>query len=165
MYRDLVQPAIDSIAAMGAPAVPRLVEIYETQDARERQTINSILVKIGKPAVPYLVKSLTLENAEQVGRICSTLGEIKDSAAVEGLVSVSNHADWRVRAEAVGALGRIGDGRGNGAVSYLLLDSVELVRKSSAVAAGMLLFEPNIGTLVSMLGIVSMGRGCALRKR
>ncbi len=163
MHRDLVQPATDSLAAMGAAAVPRLIEIYDTQDARERQTINNILVKIGKPAVPYLVNSLTLDNAEQVGRICATLGEIKDTSAVEGLIKAVVHADWRVRSEAVGSLGKIGDSRGNGAMTYLLLDTVGLVRKSAAVAAGALLFEPTVKTLVNMLADDFYGaRLCAL---
>ncbi len=163
MHRDLVQPAIDSLAAMGAAAVPRLIEIYDTQDARERQTINNILVKIGKPAVPYLVNSLTLDNAEQVGRICATLGEIRDSAAVEGLIEAAGHADWRVRSEAVGSLGKIADSRGNGAMAYLLLDTVGLVRKSAAVAAGSLLFEPTLKTMVNMLADDFYGaRLCAL---
>ncbi len=161
-FKDQVQPAIDSIAAMGEKAVPLLVEKYDTQDARERLTINNILVKIGKPAVPYLLKSLSLDNPEQVSRICYTLGEIKDSAAVSGLVKVHKHRDWRVRAETAGALGWIADRRGNGAVLYLLQDTVEIVRKSSAVAAGQLLIDKSVPMLVHMLGDSFYGaRMCA----
>jgi len=151
-FRDLVQPAIDSIAAIGPQAVPRLIEKYDTQDARERLTINNILVKIGKAAVPLLVDALKLENPEQVSRICSTLGEIKDSAAVIPLTGMIDHNDWRVRSEAVGAIGRIGDLRGNQAVMNLLLDTVEIVRKSAAVSSGQLVIREAIPNLVHMLG-------------
>ena len=151
MFQSMVQPATDSLVAMGANAVPRLIDKYVTQDARERQNINSILVKIGKPAVPYLVEALNLPNAEQVSRICSTLGEIKDSAAVKGLILVSAHGDWRVRSEAVGALGKIGDKNSDRTVVKLLSDRVEIVRKSAAVSAGLLHIEESLPMLVHML--------------
>ncbi|SYZ72708.1 exported hypothetical protein [Candidatus Zixiibacteriota bacterium] len=161
-FKDQVQPAIDSIAAMGEKAVPRLVEKYDTQDARERLTIHNILVKIGRPAVPYLIKSLSLENPEQVSRICYTLGDIKDSAAVPGLMKVYKHKDWRIRSETAGALGRIDDQRGDKAVLLLLQDSVEIVRKSSAVAAGQMLIQKSLPLLVHMLGDSFYGaRMCA----
>jgi HEAT repeat protein len=152
MFRDMVQPAIDSIAAIGAPAVPRLIEKYDTQDARERQTIHSILLKIGKAAVPDMVEALTLENAEQVSRLCNTLGEIKDSSAIPGLLGVIWNADWRVRSEAVGAIGKIGSRRADDAVIGRLSDSVEIVRKSAAVAAGTLLIDDALPLLVHLLG-------------
>ncbi len=128
------------------------MEKYDTQDARERLTINNILVKIGLPAVPHLLESLALSNAEQVSRICYTLGEIKDSAAVNGLIKISEHKDWRVRSESVGALGKIGKRRGDSAVLYLLRDTVEIVRKSAAVSAGQLLVSESLPLLVHMLG-------------
>jgi HEAT repeat protein len=152
MFRDMVQPAIDSIAAMGESAVPRLIEKYITQDARERQTINSILVKIGKAAVPDIVEGLTLDNAEQVSRLCNTLGEIKDSSAIHGLLGVIWHVDWRVRSEAVGSIGKIGSHRGDEAIIGRLSDSVEIVRKSAAVASGMLLINDALPILVHLLG-------------
>jgi hypothetical protein len=151
-YTRMVQPAIDSIAALGAAAVPRLIEKYDTQDARERLTINNTLVKIGKPAVPYLLDALSLDNAEQVARICSTLGEIKDSSAVNGLQKISSHPDWRVRSEATGALGKIGDRRGDRTILNMLLDTVETVRKSAAVSAGNLAVTEALPLLVHMLG-------------
>jgi HEAT repeat protein len=151
MFQSMVQPATDSLVAMGVKAVPRLIEKYVTQDARERQNINSILVKIGKPAVPYLVEALNLPNAEQVSRICNTLGEIKDSSSVKGLITISGHADWRVRSEAVGALGKIGDKKGDRTVIKLLSDKVEIVRKSAAVSAGLLQIKEALPILVHLL--------------
>jgi len=161
-YRDLVEPAIDSIAALGAGAVPRLIEKYDTKDARERLTINNILVEIGSPAVPVLTASLTLTNPEQVSRICYTLGEIKDSTAVEALLESCGHGDWRVRSSAVGALGKIGDRRADREIADRLADSDEMVRKSAAVACGRIACEPSLAALVHMLGDDFYGaRWCA----
>lgn len=151
-YRDMVEPAIDSIAAMKAAAVPKLVEKYNTKIARERFTINKIFVKIGKDAGPHLIKSLVLDDPVQVSRICYTLGEIKDSAAVDGLIGVAFNSDWRVRSNAGAALGKIGDSKSNEVIMKLLADSIETVRKSAAVSAGKLFIDNAIPSLVHMLG-------------
>jgi HEAT repeat protein len=147
---------------MGKSAVPRLIEKYDTRDARERLTINNILVKIGKDAVPLLLKSLDDENAEKVGRICYTLGEIKDSSAVDELIRAVSHPDWRVRSGSCGALGKIGDSRAGATVMKSLVDNDETVRKSAAVACGRLSAADAIPVLVHMLGDSFYGaRMCA----
>ncbi len=151
-YIDLVQPAVDSIAAIGAPAVPRLVEKYTTKSARERLAINQILVKIGSDGVPYLTRSQHLDNPEQVSRISGTLGEIKDKMAVPELIKTAFHENWWVRSACAGAFGQIGDSAANDAVLALLVDTVETVRKSAAVSAGQLLIEASIPLLIHMLG-------------
>jgi len=151
-YRDMVEPAIDSIAAMGAAAVPWLIDKYDTKSARERLTINNILVKIGADAVPHMVQALHLGDTLQVSRICYSLGEIKDTAALAGLLDVTAHADWRVRSAAAGALGKIGDNRADKTIVRLLADSVETVRKSAAVTAGQLAIEEAVPVMVHMLG-------------
>jgi len=151
-FRDLVAPAIDSIAAMGTAAIPRLIEKCDSRNARERHTLNTIFVKIGRPAVPYLIRTIPGRPAEEVSRICSTLGEIKDSSAVEGLMEVATHDDWRVRSAVTGALGDINDKRANAVVARALADSNELVRKSAAVSAGKLSIDDAMPALVHLLG-------------
>ncbi|MCP4705205.1 MAG: hypothetical protein GY865_11385, partial [candidate division Zixibacteria bacterium] len=74
-YRDMVEPAKDSIAAIGVEAVPRLVELYKSNTAREKRSVENILKKIGRDAVPYLRKSLLLDDYRQVSRVCYVLGE------------------------------------------------------------------------------------------
>jgi HEAT repeat protein len=151
-YRELVQPAKDSLAVLGGPAVPRLIEHYSTKSARKKWAIHDILVKIGSPAVDYLLTAIPVSEAEKRGRICYTLGFIGDSAAVDGLVAVGDDADWRVRSNAAAALGKIGDKRADETVLRLLDDSVGIVRKSAVVACGQL--QPSGGTakLVHLLG-------------
>lgn len=151
-YRAMVEPAKDSIAAIGVEAVPRLVELYKSNTARERRSVENILTRIGSTAVPILRKSLLLKDYRQVSRICYVLGEIKDSSAVADLINMASHGRWQVRSSCTGALGKIGDKLAEETVTMLLSDSVETVRKSAAVAAGRLLVETAIEKLVHMLG-------------
>jgi len=151
-YRDSVDQAIDSIAVIGAAAVPRLVEKYTTQSARERHTINNILKKIGSDAVPYLTKSLALSDPEQVSRICYSLGEIGDKYATKSILKVLHHDHWWVRSSCAGALGDICDTAAFDEVLSLFEDTVESVRKSAVVAVGKMEKEEAIPLLIHMLG-------------
>jgi len=151
-YRDMVEPAIDSIAAIGQPAVPHLIDKFMTKSARERHTIINILKKIGSPAVPDLVQALKRPDGLIVQRVCWALGDIKDSTAVPGLIEVVRHPRWQVRDQAVGALGKIGDRRADNAVLTALTDRVDQVRKAATVAIGRLGINDAAARLVGMLG-------------
>jgi HEAT repeat protein len=152
-HRDQVEPAKDSIAALGEPVVPYLIDRFSTKSARERWTVIHILRRIGSPAVPHLVSALTRPDGLIVQRVCWALGDIKDSAAVPGLVAVADHERWQVRDQAVGALGKIGepDRGASEAVMSALADSIGQVRKSAAVACGRLEMEYVAEMLVSQL--------------
>ncbi len=151
-YRDMVEPAKDSIAAIGAEAVPRLVELFKSNTAREKRSVEQILKKIGHEAMPYLRKSLLLDDYRQVSRISYTIGEMKDSSAVADLINTASHENWQVRSSCAGALGKIGDKSADETITLLLTDSIETVRQAAAVAAGRLLIETAIEKLVHMLG-------------
>ncbi len=151
-YRDMTQPAIDSIAAIGAPSVPWLVEKFSTKSARERWTVIWILQKIGSEAVPYLVKSLKRPEGLIVQRVCWALGDIKDTTSVEPLMEVADHPRWQVRDQAVEALGKIGDTRANQVVMRSLADSIGQVRKSAVVSCGKLKTFSAVSHLVHRLG-------------
>jgi HEAT repeat protein len=151
-YQSLVGPAVDSIAVLGAEAVPYLVDKLVTKSARERVAITSILTKIGSPAVPYLIRSLSLDDEIIVQRVAGELGDIKDSSAAEPLMKVSNHKVWQVREQAVGSLGKIGAHAAGDVVTKALQDTIGQVRKSAAVAAGQFVLTADIPQLVHMLG-------------
>jgi HEAT repeat protein len=162
MFKDLVQPAIDSLAAMGVDAVPPLVDKLDTKSARERVTLMQIFKKIGSPAVPHLVAALRVGDGLAVERACMALGEIADSAAAVPLAAIAGHKRWQVREQALGALGRVKSSRGADAVIAGITDTIGLVRKSAAVACGQLRLGTAIGPLVHMLGDVFYGaRMCA----
>jgi HEAT repeat protein len=162
-HRDLVGPAKDSIAAMGGEVTVLLIDKFDTKSARERVAILDILKKLGRAAVPDLVKALQRANGLVVERVCNSLGEIADSSAVPGLLSVTGHSRWQVREQSTGALGKCRDSRGNSAVAVAMLDTIGQVRKSAAVAAGDLKLNSSIPTLIHMLGDDFYGaRMCAL---
>jgi HEAT repeat protein len=151
-YRDMVEPAKDSIAAIGVDAVPILVDKFTTKSARERLTIIEILKKIGSPAVPYLVTALKRPDGLVVQRVCWALGDIGDTAAVKPLMSVTCHSRWQVRDQAVGALGKIGDRRADEAAVIALRDPIGQVRKAAVVTCGKMIVENSIEQLVHTLG-------------
>lgn len=134
-YRDMVKPAQDSLVAMGAEAVPRLIGKIDTKVARESHAVSDVLVRIGKPATPYLVDLLKNDDYEISGRACYALGKIQDTSSVEAIMETARHSDWRIRSNAIGALGDIGDNRADNLIITTLKDSNENVRKSAAVAA------------------------------
>ncbi len=151
-YRDMVEPAIEAIAAIGADAVPVLIDKFVTKSARERLTITNILKKIGAPAVPLLVEALNRSDGRIVQRVCAVLGDIGDTAAVGPLVAVTSHSRWQVRDQAVGALGKIGDHRADGPVMAALGDAIGEVRKAAAVSSGKLAIGAAVRRLVHVLG-------------
>lgn len=151
-YRDSTQPAIDAIAALGAPAVPLLVDKFTTKSARERWTVIWILEKIGSEAVPYLITSLQRPDGLVVQRVCWALGDIGDTSSVLALMAICRHDRWQVRDQAVGALGKIGDVRAADIVLRAVYDSIGQVRKAAVVACGALKVGEAIGGLTHALG-------------
>jgi HEAT repeat protein len=152
IVRDQVEPAKDSIAALGVDAVPLLVDKLTTKSNRERWTVIQILKKIGSPAVPFLVRSLKNPDGLVVQRVCWALGDIGDSAAVDPLIETSGHSRWKVREEALGALGDIGSRDASEAVISAFTDTVGEVRKAAVVAAGKIRLDEVVRQLVHMLG-------------
>lgn len=150
-FRDMNEPAMDSIAALGRPAVPILIDMFTTKSARERWTIIWILERIGSEAVPDLVTALTRPDPLVVQRVAWALGSIKDSTATLPLADVCDHDDWSVRDQAVLALGKIGDPRGGDAVVAALSDSIGQVRTSAVVSAGSLRIDVSLQPLIRML--------------
>ncbi|HSG99327.1 MAG TPA: HEAT repeat domain-containing protein [candidate division Zixibacteria bacterium] len=146
-YRDSVERAQQALAALGAEAVPRLIDKLTTPDARERLTVIRIIEKIGAPAVPHLRTALsTKTNALQLKRICWAIGDLKTDGrpALPELMTAGAHSDWQVREYALRGIGKVADSAGSVAplaaqVALLrsaLSDPVAQVRKSACWAAG-----------------------------
>ncbi len=151
-YRDMVEPAVEAIAQIGAAAVPPLIDKLDTKSARDRVTIINILTKIGSPAVPQLVEALGRPDWLVVQRICWALGDIKDSGAVESLKQTAHHPNWQVREYSLRALGLIGNIKGLSTVINAFNDSLGPVRKAAAYAAGGMKKSEVIPQLVGALG-------------
>jgi len=138
-YVDMVEPAKDSLAALGQPAVPFLIDKFTTKSARAKWAVIHVLQRIGSPAVPDLVVALTRPDEKIVQNVCWALGDIADSSATLPLMDICNHKRWQVRGQVIRALGRIKDNRAEEVIIQALNDTLAQVRKSAVVAMEALL--------------------------
>ncbi len=151
-YRDLVKPTIEELASLGSVIVPILVDKLDTKSARERLTVNNIFKAIGAGAVPYLITSLKNPNGLIVQRVCTALGDIKDSSAVDALIAIADHSRWQVRDQAIGSVGDIADNKADDAVLFAFNDEIGQVRKSAAVSSGKMKILESVQLLIHQLG-------------
>jgi HEAT repeat protein len=99
-------------------------------------TIVDIFKGIGETAVVPLTGKLRARD-DYVRRLAiRCLGEIRSPLAIESLISMAGHADFRTRGGVMRALGQIGDSRSAEYVTKGLFDRDELVATSAAVACG-----------------------------
>lgn len=151
-FRDLVQPAIDSLIAMGEKAAPWLARKLDATDARERLTLANIFKGIGAVAVPALVPYLDAAGEYMPKNAARCLGQIADTSATRYLTPHLNHALYSVRSEVATALGQIKD---TSAVMPLL-DQLRGepdgdVRKSCVVALGKIGDQRGVDALLHAL--------------
>jgi HEAT repeat protein len=137
-YQDQVQPSKEALGAIGEPAVSYLVGKMDTQDARTMQALEDIFKIIGSPAVPAIVEAMAAEDNYKRRLAVRVLGEMKDTAAVGGLLEYRNDSDFRIRSGVLTALGKIGDIRGVEPSVEGLSDDDYLVRTSAAISLSML---------------------------
>lgn len=150
-YRDQAQPAESTLVAMGEKAVPYLVERLNTQDAREKWTLIRILGKIGPPAVKPLIGQLDNQNKDVVELSIRILGDIKDTTEIPPLIKLLTRDNYNVRSDVCEALGKIGSKSAFQELSLRMEDTVEVVRKSAAVALGRIKDNRTIPYLVKGL--------------
>ncbi len=150
-FRDLVEPAKKELIAMGEKAVPQMITKLDTEDARERHTVEYIFKGIGDPAVPYLIDALDTENLYQLRLASNCLGLIGNKQATEHLLDLFDHKNHTVRSAATTAVGRIKDTTAVQEVISMLSNSAETVRKSAAVALGRIAHDDAIDALINAL--------------
>jgi HEAT repeat protein len=138
-YAQLIGPATRLLVADHERSLPCLITRLDTDDVRERIAVEDILFRIGADAVDALVDALPREalrtDTTRGARLAAgVLGRIGDARAVDALVAIHEHHDWKLRAAVAGALGGIGDDGASRALVALVRDDNEIVRKSAAVA-------------------------------
>jgi HEAT repeat protein len=136
-FQELVQPAKDSLAAMGETAALGLVRKLNATDARERLTLADIYAAIGSVAVPHVVPYLDSAGEYMPKNAARCLSRIADTSATLALIPKLNHDLYAVRSGVATALGKIGDPRAVDDLIARLSDEPDSdVRKSCAVALG-----------------------------
>jgi len=152
MFRDLVQPSKDSIAALGAKALPRMLARLTARDARERWTISEIFEKIGAVATDSLISYLDSDDEYVLLNIGRCLGRIKDTSSTMACLPMLEHDKYPVRSEFASTLGMNQDSRAvPDLIGRLESDSVDDVRKSAAVALGRIADAQAIEPLLAAL--------------
>jgi len=147
-YRDQQQPAESTLVEVGEKAVPYLLEKLTTQSAREKWTLIRIFGKIGKTATVPVIERLDSKDKDETKLAIRILGEIKDNRAVKPLTGLINREDYNIRSHVCESLGKIGDTTAFNDVRLRMDDSVEVVRKSAAVALGKMKDKRAIAYLV-----------------
>ncbi len=136
-YRGLVGPSKDSIGALGALALPRMMTRLAARDARERWTISDIFTKLGTVATDSLLNHLGSDDQYVLLNVGRCLGQIKDTASTLACLPLLAHEKYPVRSQFASTLGKNKDPRATPKLIDLLeSDAVEDVRKSAAVALG-----------------------------
>lgn len=136
-FQDMVQPAKDSLAAMGEKAAIGLTHKLSITDARERHALADIYAAIGPVAVPHLIPFLDSAGEYMPKNAARCLSRIADTSATLALIPKLNHDLYGVRSEVATALGKIADRRAVDPLIERLFDEPDSdVRKSCVVALG-----------------------------
>lgn len=91
-------------------SIPQLPPLQMFMEWGVRQTATDSLARIGLPAMPALIDALRDPSADVRDRAAQALARIGPPArqAVPSLIDALNDPDWRVRRSAARALGQIG---------------------------------------------------------
>lgn len=150
-FRDLVEPSKKAIIDMGIAAVPEMLTKLNTRDAREMQVVTDIFKGIGEPAADSLVNYVKSDDPFKRRLVIRSLEEIKSPKAINPLLGMAGHQDFRTRAAAISALGSIGQPEAAITVMQALADNNELVATAAAVACGKIKQDINPGILINAL--------------
>ncbi len=136
-YEKLFRPSIDSLAAMGGPAVPRLLGKLDYKSGTERQALEEIFKALGEQAVPGLVAFADTGRTEPAWAAVYFLGKIGSAAAFPALCSLAGDPSSPLRSSALDALSQIkipesGKLRAKDVFCKALRDSSESVRRYGA---------------------------------
>ncbi|MDH4163981.1 MAG: HEAT repeat domain-containing protein [Nitrospirota bacterium] len=119
-----------------ASTTDALIESCGDPLADIRDKAADTLAAIGKPALPKLLKALNNQRDDVVICACVSLGRIKDPAAIDPLIRTLQHRAARVRESALEALGALQSSRASDSIVPLLKDPDEQVREKALLVMG-----------------------------
>jgi hypothetical protein len=96
------------LSCMAAEAIDTLLEHLLSEENRSRRrSLIRMAINMGPPAVPAIQERMNHPKWYFVRNLCTVLGEIGDRSTVPVILGVAGHSDYRVRREAVSALGKL----------------------------------------------------------
>ena len=92
----------------GMAAKPLFDRLFLEPEAAKRRLLIRLLTTLGPSIVPDIIGQLSHTKWYFVRNLCVVLGDIGDRRAVEGLLQATSHTDYRVKREAILAIGKLG---------------------------------------------------------
>jgi HEAT repeat protein len=109
------------------------------------------IVALGAPAVPFLIESLQHASENTVATAIGSLGKMGEKRAVEVLISSLVGTNSRVRVRSAEALGNIGDRRATVPLMACLKERNSSLRSAAAEALGKIKDAKAVDALISVL--------------
>jgi len=128
--------AAHDLIALGAEAVPALLETLQTKDLNLLPIYEQILAR-SPSAVPMLIKLLATAHPIIRARVADTFAISKDKSAAPALLDALNGEYYTVRARAALALAKIGEPKAVQPLLKLLKDPEDEVRIAVCLALGL----------------------------
>jgi len=98
----------DLLERFGATAAqPLLDRLLLEPEAVKRRPLIRLLTTLGPAIVPEIISRLSHPKWYFVRNLCVILGDIGDRQAVEDLLQATSHTDYRVKREAILAIGKL----------------------------------------------------------
>jgi hypothetical protein len=96
------------LTRLAPEAIETLLDRMLSEENRtRRRSLIRMAVLMGPPCVPPILERMHHPKWYFVRNLCSILGDVADRSALPALLRAAAHADYRVRREAVTALGKI----------------------------------------------------------
>lgn len=125
--------AAQELVRLGPAAVDGLLEALSA-DATLRPLAKQILIQIGAPAIPRLSEAFESMHPEVRIHVVDILGETRNPASLPALTSAARGEFFTVRARAASALAEIGEPQTLPLLIQLLKDKEKIVRMAAAYA-------------------------------
>ncbi|HZD54854.1 MAG TPA: HEAT repeat domain-containing protein [Candidatus Aquicultoraceae bacterium] len=90
-----------------AAAKPLLDQLLLEPEAARRRSLIRLLAGMGPSVVPETLNRMSHPKWYYVRNLCTILGDVGDRSAVESLIKATEHEDYRVKREAILAIGKL----------------------------------------------------------
>jgi len=134
----------------GDQSINGLITLFNDNMMEVQAEAVQAMASMGKGVVPKLLPCLKDKRWRVREQAAKTLGELRDSEAVKGLIVVCRDRDGAVKSAAAEALGKIGDPQAIPTLIKLFKDTSKIVRETAGTAL-MYIGAPSVEALLETL--------------